>query len=45
MNIIVPWIMFGAAVLGIAVYANWGRSKTPRADYGADSKQSPRKAA
>jgi hypothetical protein len=45
MNIIVPWIMFGAAVLGIAVYANWGRSKRVRANYGADDKQNPRKAA
>jgi hypothetical protein len=50
MNIILPWAMFGAAVVGIVLYGTWGRKERRkhyllRREARHQASQNPRKAA
>jgi len=44
MNIIIPWGMFGVAVLGIVLYGTWGRKKR-RSNLQRIDQVNPRRAA
>jgi len=43
-SVIVPWVLFGAAIAGIAAYVRWGAGKHRNAQSG-QGRENPRRAA